>query len=211
MKKYKTYLFDLDGTLLDTNELIYQSFLNTCKVHGNYTITREQVNSHIGVPLIDQLKLNLEGKTDTELIQIIKDHQEYQKTIYKQTLTIFPGVLEGLKLLSSRQVNIGIVSSRTRPSLDCYLKHTGLFDYFSVICTPERTKNHKPHPEPVLWALEEFRAHKESTLFIGDATFDIESGNAAGVDTAFVTWGHNKVSDLKTKPTYVIDSFDTLF
>ncbi|MGL1893175.1 MAG: HAD family hydrolase [Spirochaetaceae bacterium] len=210
IKKYKTYLFDVDGTLLDTNELIYQSFKNSCKFLGNIDISREEVNKHIGIPLKTQLDLYLGESTEEEYANIYKIHSEYQKTIYKDTLKAFPGVIEGLKVLKDRGVQVAIVSSRTRPSLDRYLKFIGIYDLFTVFSTPEVTVNHKPHPDPVLWALEQLGADKEFTIFIGDATFDIESGNAAGVDTAFVDWGHNSLSDIQVKPTYHLKTFSDL-
>lgn len=210
MNNYKTYLFDLDGTLLDTNELIYQSFVNTCRIYTGLELTRSEVNRHIGIPLQDQLALYLGFKTDEEMDEIVKKHQEFQKNIYKETLKAFPGVVEGLKELEQKGVNIGIVSSRTRPSLDTYLKHIGIYKYFKVISTPENTENHKPHPDPVLWALDQFNSKKEETLFIGDATFDIESGNSAGVDTAFVSWSHNQIHDMKVKPTFTLKDFKQL-
>lgn len=210
MNNYKTYLFDLDGTLLDTNELIYQSFVNTCRIYTGLELTRDEVNRHIGIPLQNQLSLYLGFKTDEEMDEIVKKHQEFQETIYKETLKAFPGVVQGLKDLSKKDVKIGIVSSRTRPSLDRYLKHIGIYDYFTVISTPENTINHKPHPEPVLWALSQFDSNKKETLFIGDATFDIESGSSAGVDTAFVSWSYNHIDNMKVKPTYILNSFDQL-
>jgi len=211
MKQYKTYLFDVDGTLLDTTELIYQSFLNTCRVYGNFEIVRSEVYKHIGIPLRTQLELYLGKKSDSEYKEIFAKHADYQKTIYKKTLKAYSGVVSGLTKLHKKGVQLGIVSSRTRDSLDRYLKHVGIFDLFTVISTPERTANHKPHPEPVLWALDQFKADAGDTIFIGDATFDIESGNSAGVDTAFVSWGHNGVEHIDCKPTYVLKEFDQLF
>lgn len=210
MNNYKTYLFDLDGTILDTNELIYQTFLNTCRHYTGVELTRDEVNRHIGIPLVKQLSLYLGFKTDEEMEEILQTHQTFQKTIYKDTLKAFPGVIEGLKEMELKGVKIGIVSSRTRPSLDRYLKHIGIFNHFKVISTPENTENHKPHPEPVLWALEQFKSKKEDTLFVGDATFDIESGRSAGVATAFVSWSHNHIDDMKVKPTYILETFDQL-
>jgi pyrophosphatase PpaX len=210
MKQYKTYLFDADGTLLDTTELIYQSFLNSCRLFGNYEIERTEVYKHIGIPLETQLELYLGKRSSHEFEKILKTHAAYQKQIYNQTLKAFNGVLPGLEELKKRDVQLGIVSSRTRESLDRYMKHVNIFDFFTVISTPERTENHKPHPEPVLWAMDQIKADPRDTIFVGDAVFDIESGNSAGVDTAFVTWGHNTEAQVAGNPTYIINSFDEL-
>ncbi|MDA3810696.1 MAG: HAD-IA family hydrolase [Spirochaetaceae bacterium] len=211
MKQYKTYLFDVDGTLLDTTELIFQSFLNTCRKYANFEIKREEVYKHIGIPLRTQLELYLGKKSDTEYEDLFNEHRLYQQSIYKKTLKAYSGVVEGLAKLKEKDVQMGVVSSRTRDSLDRYLKYVGIFDLFSVISTPEITKNHKPHPEPVLWALEQFGAKAADTIFIGDATVDIKSGNSAGVDTAFVSWGHNSIEDIKSEPDYIVNHFDELF
>jgi pyrophosphatase PpaX len=211
MKQYKTYLFDVDGTLLDTTELIYQSFLNSCRVYGNFDVTREEVYKHIGIPLRTQLELYLGKKSDSQYTELYDFHRNYQKSIYKKTLKAYSGVVAGIQELAKRGAQLGIVSSRTRDSLDRYLKYVGIFDHFSVISTPEVTENHKPHPEPVLWALEQLKAKAEDTIFIGDATVDIASGNSAGVDTAFVDWGHNSINDIDAEPVYIISEFDQLF
>ena len=210
MKSYETYLFDVDGTLLDTTELIYQSFLNTCKVYGDFHIKREEVYRYIGIPLRSQLEIYLGKKSEEEFEIILNTHTEYQKEIYSKTLKAYNGVIPGLKKLHRKGVQMGIVSSRTRESLDRYLKHVGIFDYFTVISTPEWTKNHKPHLEPVLWALDQFKTEAGKTIFIGDAVFDIESGNSAGVNTALISWGHNESDEIQCKPDYVIEDFEEL-
>lgn len=210
MKHYSTYLFDADGTLLDTTELIYRSFLNTCRIHGDFIIERETVYQDIGIPLITQLKKHLGKRTDEEYEEILETHRSYQKEIFQETLTLYTGIKEGLQSLKERGAKLGIVSSRTRESLDRYLKHTEIFDFFPVISTPEVTANHKPHPEPVLWALEKLDSSPDETLFIGDAIFDIQSGRDAGVDTALVTWGHNDPHDIPVKPTWFLESMNQL-
>ena len=72
--------------------------------------------------------------------------------------------------------------------------------------TPDETDNHKPHPDPALKALALLKAAPEKTLFVGDASFDIECGQRANTDTALVAWSHNKADQMVIKPTYVISS-----
>lgn len=210
MKEYTTYLFDADGTLLDTTELIYRSFLNTCRIYGDFEIERETVYEDIGIPLITQLKKHLGERSDEEYEQILETHRSYQKEIYHETLKLYEGIKEGLETLKIKGAKLAIVSSRTRESLDLYLKHTEIFDYFSVISTPEVTENHKPHPEPVLWALDKLGSKADETIFVGDAVFDIQSGNDAGVDTALITWGHNDPGSVKAKPTVILEHMSQL-
>lgn len=210
MKTYKTYLFDADGTLLDTTELIYQSFLNTFRIYGGFDVSREAIYSDIGIPLLPQMKKHLGERSPEEYDEILEVHRDYQKSIYHETLRLYDGVKEGLEELKRRKVSMGIVTSRNRDSLDRYLKHTDIYRYFEVIATPENTENHKPHPEPVLWAMKELAARREETLFTGDAVFDIISGRDAGVDTALVTWGHNKPENIDAEPTWLLNDFKDL-
>jgi len=167
-------------------------------------MTREEVMSDIGIPLKVQLVKYI-GEQGDRMDVVMKCHADYQQTIYKDSLALFPGINEMLETLHSRGKKMGIVSSRTKPSLIRYLKHFDLEKYFSLIVTPENTPEHKPSPQPVLCALEQMNSKAGDTVFLGDAWVDINSGSGAGVDTAFASWGPNKQEDLPVRPTWILD------
>lgn len=210
MKSYTACLFDIDGTLLDTMELIFRSFEYSCRRWAAIEIDRETIFSHVGIPLIDQLKLYLGERSDEEYRDIAAAHMEHQKGIYRKHLGIYPGVVEGLAELATRGIRLGIVTSRTRPSLLSYLDYFQIEDIFEVIATPESTRRHKPDPEPVEWALSQLGVRPDETLFVGDAVYDIESGTAAGVDTAFALWGPNGAKEISPEPCYRLATFEEL-
>lgn len=210
MKSYTACLFDIDGTLLDTMELIFRSFEYSCRRWAAIEIDRETIFSHVGIPLIDQLKLYLGERSDEEYREIAAAHMEHQKGIYRKHLGIYPGVVEGLAELATRGIRLGIVTSRTRPSLLSYLDYFQIEDIFEVIATPESTRRHKPDPEPVEWALSQLGVRPDETLFVGDAVYDIESGTAAGVDTAFALWGPNGAKEISPEPCYRLATFEEL-
>ena len=204
MRDYKNYLFDADGTLIDTTELICKCFENTAKVTGNGTIAKEEVLKHIGLTLKDQMAVHF-GKLDDSVFQEYrKIHMQYQMSVYSEYLRLFDGVAETLNELKSKGKRCAVVTSRFKDSLDVYLKGTGIFPCFDFLITPELTLSHKPNPEPALKAMELLQAEPEDTLLIGDATFDIECGSNAGIDTAFVLWSINDITSLKVQPTYCI-------
>lgn len=210
MRDYTNYLFDADGTLIDTTELIWRCFENTAQIIGHEPIGRETTLKHIGLTLRDQMTIHF-GKIDDAAYERYRMiHMDYQMSVYNQYLKLFPGVVETLDNLKKNGKKLAIVTSRFRNSLDIYLRDTGIFNFFDVIISPESTKHHKPHPEPAIKALEELNAQKSDTLFIGDATFDIECGAGAGVDTAFVKWSINQADSLKVKPTWCIDALQEL-
>ncbi len=210
MRDYMYYFFDADGTLLETTELIWQCFENTAKVTGHGPIGRETALKHIGLTLRDQMAVYFGILDDAEYDRYRTIHMDYQMSVYGQYLKLFPGVSDTLDKLKGKSKKLAIVTSRFRNSLDVYLRDTGIYDYFDVIISPESTKFHKPHSEPAIKALEELNALKSETLFVGDATFDIECGAGAGIDTAFVNWSINDPASLKKKPTWFINSMEDL-
>ncbi len=207
MRAYDYYLFDADGTLFETTELIYQCFLYSLQKYGSKAVVRDEIIATIGLTLRRQFEHHLGLPISDKQYDIMQaDHMNYQMAIYKNYLKPCPGVQEALDRLYCAGKLLAIVTSRKINSLACYLKETGIYRYFFVFVTPDETSKHKPDPEPALKALELLGATPQRSLFIGDSSFDIECGNRAGIDTALVGWSHNKAHNMKNKPTYVIGS-----
>jgi pyrophosphatase PpaX len=206
MKSYDYYLFDADGTLFETTELIYQCFVYSLSKYAGREIPRDDIIAGIGLTLRRQFEHHLGPLNDEQFDRMQADHMKYQMGIYRDYLKPCPGVPEAIEKLHASGKVLAIVTSRKIISLSCFLRETGIFDFFRVIITPDETENHKPHPEPALKALQLLGAPPEKTLFVGDAPFDIECGHSAGIDTALVSWSHNKAENMALKPTHIIDS-----
>ncbi|MBD3315698.1 MAG: HAD-IA family hydrolase [Chitinivibrionales bacterium] len=206
MKSYEYYLFDADGTLIDTTELIYQCFSNTLKTYAKRRIDRQEVIRNIGLPLRRQLECYLGTLSEDEAKRISSYHMEYQLGIYTNFLKPFPGIIDALRNLKSAGKRLAVVTSRMPDSLELYLRHTRLLEFFDALVTPASTSKHKPNPEPALKALELLEGAPEKALMVGDATFDIECGARAGADTAFVAWSHHPLASLTVSPTYILHS-----
>jgi pyrophosphatase PpaX len=210
MKTYSAYLFDADGTLIDTIELIHQCFLYTCNKFAGRRVTKEEVVSQVGLPLKRSLQFFLGEMDEQKLLEVRNAHMQYQMSMYRDYLKVFPEVADVLRDLKKQNKKLGVVTSRLMETLGVYLKSTGIYQYFDVFITPENTVKHKPEPEPVLEALRLLGIKPNDALVVGDAGFDIESGNRAGADTAFVAWSHSSVDSLTTRPTYVINTLKEL-
>ncbi len=204
MKSYRCYLFDADGTLLDTSELIYRCFVHTLEHFAGKRIERQEVQSHIGLTLRAQLELYLGPLDDRRYEEVRSAHMGYQLTIYREYLRAFPGVADALACIKAKGCACGVVTSRMPDTLTLYLEATGLASFFDILVTPVDTVRHKPHPDPVLAALRKLDMGPNDGVYVGDASFDIESGAAAGVDTIFVGWSHNDPVSLAVKPTATI-------
>ncbi|MBD3305150.1 HAD-IA family hydrolase [candidate division KSB3 bacterium] len=210
MKSYTHYLFDADGTLLDTAELIYQAFKYSCRKFMNKDLAFEAIKGTIGLPIRKMMDLHLEPMSDERYASLLPEHMQYQRAIRATYLKLFPGVAEGLTALKAQGKHLAVVSSRGQETLKLYLQETGIYDLFDAVISPECTTHHKPHPEPALTALDMLKGKPENALFIGDAEFDIECGTRAGMDTAFVLWSHNPPETLKIQPTLLLKTFGDL-
>ncbi|MCP4751354.1 MAG: HAD-IA family hydrolase [Proteobacteria bacterium] len=210
MKDYKHYLFDADGTLIDTVELICRSFEYTCRKYGGIDIDRDRVIETMGLPLYRQIELFLGKMPESRKKEILEDFKEYQLSIYNDLLGIFPEVEETLRTLKNSGKNLAIVTSRKKETATLYLKHVGILPLFDAVVTPEMTDTHKPDPAPALKALELLDGSAENSLFIGDASFDILCGQKASMDTAFVAWSLNDPPQMDTTPTYILENMPDL-
>lgn len=208
MKIYDHYLFDADGTLFDTADLIYECFQYVAEKHAGKTLSRKTIIDGIGLPLRDLFITHLGPGLDYD--HILDDYLAYQLEVMGDTVTLFPGVKETLQVLQDSGKQLAVVTSRRRYSLEVFLGATGISGYFDVLVTPEDTVRHKPDAEPALKAISLLDADKEKTVFTGDALYDICSGASAGIDTVFVNWSHAELSSLPVPPTWTIDTMPEL-
>ncbi|MFC0299903.1 pyrophosphatase PpaX [Virgibacillus soli] len=202
----QTILFDLDGTLIDTNELIKESFKYTFKQYG-YEFTEEQLLSFNGPPLRDTFNKIAPNLVD-DMVQTYREHNFLHHDEY---VKLFPGVKETLESLQKANIQLGIVSTKMRKGVEKGLSWTGLSSYFSTIITLDEVTHAKPHPEPVLMGMEALHGKKETTLMVGDNSHDIEAGQRAGVATAAVAWSHKGEEFLNAyEPTYMLEKMSDL-
>lgn len=201
-----TILFDLDGTLIDTNELIIASFMHTFEHYGK-ELSRNEAIEFIGPPLKDTLH-QIDPDQVEEMVKTYREHNLYHHDNY---VTAFPNVVETIDQLKKNNFKLGIVTTKMNRTVEMGLKVTGLSKYFETIITLDDVTHAKPHPEPVLKAMQELDASANSTLMIGDNHHDIDAGKNAGVQTAGVAWslkGKEKLSEYK--PTYMLDDMQDL-
>ena len=188
--KYETYLFDLDGTLIHTLDLIVECFKHSLNIGQDIHLSDEEIKSKIGLPLLDQMKLYLGDSKDINYEKIMKKHMEYQIQHWKDFVYVYDGIFNLLKQLKNNNKIMAIVTSRKKKTAHLYLQDLRLINFFSIIVTPEDTEKHKPNPAPVLFALENLNQKHYNTLFVGDSPFDMEAGIKAQVDVAFAQWAH---------------------
>ncbi|HLR60064.1 MAG TPA: pyrophosphatase PpaX [Pseudogracilibacillus sp.] len=202
----KTVLFDLDGTLIDTNELIDESFRHTFKKY-NYVFTDEEIRGFNGPPLRDTFT-NLNNGLAEEMIQTYREHNLANHEAYVRA---FPHVEETIKALLEMDIKVGIVSAKMKPGVELGLSIVGLSKYFDTIVSIDDVTNPKPHPESVCLAMEQLQAKPAATIMVGDNSHDIEAGKDAGAQTAAVAWSKKgKVFLQQYNPTYMLENMKDL-
>ena len=197
----KGVLFDLDGTLIDTNELIFQSFEYALDTVLHTSVSRDLLTFTFGKPL-QQIMQELGGPQAEPLRQAFVDYT----LAHEEQITLFPGAEEALRQLKALGIGTALVTSRLYRGAKRDLDLFQLADYFDVFVTPESTQYHKPHPEPAQKALAALQLAPEQAIFVGDSVHDLQCGKAAGCKTAVVRYSlFNAEELLLHKPDYLLD------
>ncbi len=205
--KIDTVLFDLDGTLIDTNELIISSFLHTLEHFYPGSYLRDDVLPFIGPSLQETFEsLNPEGFED-----MIKMYRDYNKAHHDLLVKEFEGVNETVETLQRKGYKLGIVTTKRADVVEMGLKLTGLDRYFKVVVTVDDVTRPKPDPEPINLALRLLESAPERAIMVGDNHHDILAGKNAGTATAAVEWSLKGRDYLASyKPDYILSKMPDL-
>ncbi|HWO76655.1 MAG TPA: pyrophosphatase PpaX [Bacillus sp. (in: firmicutes)] len=202
-----TVLFDLDGTLIDTNELIIQSFLHTMENYFPGQYEREHVLPFMGPTLQETFeKLN-----PTKVEEMIGTYREFNHREHDRLVKEFEGVYETVEALIRNGYKIGIVTTKIRETVLKGLKLTKLDPFFPVIVALDDVEKAKPDPEPIEKALQLLDSKPENTIMVGDNYHDILGGKNAGTKTAAVAWSVKGEDYLaQFKPDYMLQNMKDL-
>lgn len=204
-----TVLFDLDGTIINTNELIITTFLHVIEKNGLKPHTREEIIPHMGMTLEHQLQI-FSGRED--VAELVADYRKYNRERHDELIRDFPSVKEVISNLHERGITMGIVTTKIKETTLLALNMFGLKPYMKAIVTVEDVKHPKPHPEPILTALRELNADPARTLMVGDSAADLQCAKAAGVQAAGVAWSLKGEETLrKYDPDYILQDMTDLY
>ena len=203
---FKYYLFDVDGTLLDTSEMIYQTFRYLSSKYGAKELSKAEVIPLIGLPLSEIFRRHYPAELSSNFAAVVAQIHAFQNSRIVSMVSLFPSVLSGLVALKEQGKKLGVVTSRNPETLGLLLEHFRLKAFFEVIITPADTTSHKPAPEPLLLALDKLSALPQEAVYIGDAEVDLLCAKAAGVTAVLVNWSQNDSTIFSVQPNYRIAS-----
>jgi pyrophosphatase PpaX len=183
----KAVLFDFDGTIVDTTELIHESMRRATGEVLGQTPSREVLLANVGQPLPRQMEL-LDFERAEELLESYRLHNE---ELHEDLIEAFPDVEASLAHLREAGLCLAVVTSKRRFSLEMALdSFPNLRDAVDAFVTMEDTTEHKPHPAPLLKGLELLgEVPPEKAAYVGDSPFDVAAARAAGTLSVAVSWG----------------------
>jgi pyrophosphatase PpaX len=206
---YRAVLFDLDGTLVDTSALIIASFEHTFRRYVNRVVPREEILARFGEPLLDTMRHY--AASDAEAREMVEYYRAHNLREHDVLARAFPGARACLEALRDAGVAVGLVTSKQRQTALRSLALDNLEPLFDTLVCVEDCAEHKPHPAPILLALDRLNiTADEGVLMVGDTAFDILAGQRAGVRTAGVLWS-TQVDEIRVAgPDLLVPDFMTL-
>jgi pyrophosphatase PpaX len=183
----RAVLYDFDGTLADSTELIMRCYRHTMRTHLGSVPPDEVWLSGFGMTLESQIARF--ARSDAEAVEMLDTYRAFQAIHHDDLLRPFPGAAETVAELERRGFALAIVTSKHRRATLQGMHLCGIVPHFDVIVTPEDVTHPKPHPEPVLVALERLGVQPHEAVFVGDSPHDMAAGKAAGTRVAAALWG----------------------
>lgn len=203
-RRLRAVLYDFDGTLADTADLIFRSFQHTLESYLGFRPTREQWLAGFGPPIAVQLTPY--ARSPEELRAMRTTYAQYQDAHTDAFVRPFPGTVETVAELAARGYRLAIVTSKLRAPTLRGMGVCGLLEHFDEVVTPDVVTNPKPHPEGVLLALDRLGVAAEEAIYVGDSPHDVAAGRAAGVLTVAAPWGPYPRGSLEEEhPDFLIE------
>ena len=200
-KKY--IIFDFDGTLANTNNIIIASWQATFEHYLGHTLPVREIEATFGEILVNTIGRLIPDAPVNEVVDYYRAYQDSHQQDYE--VYVFEGIRELLEQLRERGCVIGVGTSRTAYSFWNYMKKLGMDGYVDEVVTMNDVTSHKPDPETIDAVLIKMMAHageaydsgsgipdavRKAALMVGDTKFDIGCANNAGVDSVMVGWSH---------------------
>ncbi|MCX7797733.1 MAG: HAD-IA family hydrolase [Melioribacter sp.] len=184
MKNFEGIIFDIDGTLAATHNLVFESFNYVIEKYHNKKLSTEEIVALFGptedVILKEWMKENYEKAR--------KDYYDFYESQHQELADVFPGLEDIIKLIKEKNIPLGIYTGKGRDTSLITLRAINLVDYFDLIITGDDVKEYKPSPEGINKFISTFNLKPEKVLMVGDTITDVIASKQARVKCALVLW-----------------------
>jgi pyrophosphatase PpaX len=207
--RYRGILFDLDGTLVDSLDLILSSYRHTMKTHLGIVPPDEEWMNTMGRPLRAQLQSF--ASTPEQAEAMFNTYIEHNQASHEQLIRPFPGMREAAVSLRRAGYRLAVVTSKLGENAERELRTCGLDGLFDGLVSASDVRRPKPDPEPVVLGLQSLGLAAAEAMLVGDSIYDLLAGRAAGVDTAAALWGPFDREHLaEGRPDHWLETIDQL-
>ena len=189
--QFKGIIFDIDGTLTSTNQLIFDTFNFVANKYLNKTFSDKEIIGLFGPTEEVILKILFKDNYDA----VVKDYYDYYKS-HHQIANLYPGIKELLEEIKNSAIYLSIYTGKGSQSSIITLTALGIINYFDMIVSGDDVDEHKPSPQGITMFLEKFNLTQDEVLMIGDSPADINAAKAAGVKIASVIWDSYSENEL---------------
>lgn len=196
--KYSHVVFDIDGTIIDSEKSVLKSLRKTIFEELNELKDLDELKFALGIPGEDALKKLGVKNIDS----VLKKWDDYFKE-YKEDIVVFNGIEEVLNNLKLNKINLGIITSKTKTELKDDFLCFKFSELFQIIICADDTKRHKPFKDPMEKYLEISNAKRDEVIYIGDSIYDRDCAVDAKVDFGLALWG---ATDKEIKSTYKLNN-----
>ena len=204
--RFPVVLFDLDGTVVDTGAIILASMRHATVTVLGRDYSDAQLLAAVGGPGLEAQMHALDPDRVDELVQVYRAHNEP----LHDTIGLCAGMDVVLEELKDRGHRLGIVTAKRRRTVDLAFARVPVEHLFDVVVAGDETEESKPHPAPLLLALQRLGATADEAAYVGDSPFDMQAARAAGLRAIGVSWGRIHGPETLTDADAVIHSAEEL-
>ncbi|MFN8666149.1 MAG: HAD hydrolase-like protein [Gemmatimonadaceae bacterium] len=202
-RRHPVVLFDLDGTLIDSIELLISAMTHAFDSREGPRPTVDEWVATIGRPLLWQFGQYATG--DDDLQHLVRTYRAFQYEHHDRLTRAYDGIPALVEQLHDAGHPLGVVTSKADHLANRSIAHVGLAPFFDIVVGADRTTKHKPDPDPIWFALGELGDRAEDAVYVGDSPFDIMAANAAGATSIGVTWGAaSRAPLLQASPRHLV-------
>ncbi|EAL7781143.1 HAD family hydrolase [Campylobacter jejuni] len=201
----KTILFDLDGTLIDSTDVILNSFQGAFKALGLTSKNNEEIKNLIGYPLEQMFRMLYPDKVNLSK-EFVLAYREIYAQIYLEQTTLLPKAKEALEL-GSEIADLGIVTTKGGKFTPILLDYLGVKKFFKTLITLEDVTNPKPSSEPIILALKRLNKTQENAYMIGDTILDIQAAISANITPLALACGYGNENELKAYSMVFLNAY----
>ena len=191
----KTMLFDVDGTIIDTEYVMTHSLQKTLREELEMDLSIQELHYILGIPGREAIKKFANNKEEEDKLL---SKWGGNVLLLADNVQVFPYIKETFQMLHAKGIQLGLVTSKTQEEMKNEFDHFNLNQYFDIQITASDTKLHKPFPDPIQKAIDELGIKKEETIYIGDSLYDMQSAKASGIAFGLAKWGAKNIEKFQS-------------